>query len=49
MIINIIIYFLCAIPAITITVPFYILRELSEFMIRMNNKFFDWWTDKCMN
>lgn len=46
--IYIIIWYLGAIPVMAITIPFYILRELSEFMIRIDDNFFDWWNDKCL-
>lgn len=45
--IDIIIWWLGAIPVMFITIPFYLLRV--EFMVEMNEKFFDWWTDKCLN
>lgn len=47
--IDIIVWWLGAIPVMFITIPFYFLRMISEFMVEMDEKFFDWWNDKCLN
>lgn len=47
--INLIIWWLGAIPVMFITIPFYLLRVISEFMVEMDIKFFDWWNDKWLN
>ena len=47
--IDIIIWWLGDIPVMFITIPFYFLRMIIEFMVEMDEKFFDWWNDKCLN
>lgn len=47
--INLIIWWLGAIPVMFITIPFYLLRVISEFMVEIDEKFFDWWNDKWLN
>ena len=47
--INLIIWWLGAITVMFITIPFYLLGIISEFMVEMDEKFFDWWNDKWLN